>query len=79
MIEDHPERVGWLDGIPAVDRDNANWHNLMAAERQLGAQRKALQDEYDLIIFLRMHGMAEELIARYGADPRTSPARGDQG
>jgi hypothetical protein len=39
-IVDHPDLVGWLDGVPATDRDTANRRRL-AGDRQRLAERQA--------------------------------------
>ena len=41
-IADYPELVGWLDGVPAADRDTAN--RLFLSQRQ--AQLQSLKDDY---------------------------------
>lgn len=55
---DRPERAGWLDGIPATDRNAANWLHLINARRTLKSDRQPLIDEQNLIQRLRDNGTA---------------------
>lgn len=43
LIEEHPEIVGMIDGIPATDRDAANRLHMERAKADLEAQRAALE------------------------------------
>ncbi|MFI7603491.1 alpha/beta hydrolase, partial [Actinoplanes sp. NPDC049681] len=45
IINEHPERVGWLDGVPIVDRDKANRLWLLQRKQLLAAWEKQYTDE----------------------------------
>lgn len=51
VIEDHPEWVGNRDGIPAVDRDQANRAILAGEKERLLAEERRLQADIDDNLF----------------------------
>ena len=46
-IRDHPDLVGWLDGVPATDRDQANRRRLAQDEARLRQQATDLRNHLD--------------------------------
>jgi Alpha/beta hydrolase len=56
VIADYPDLVGWLDGVPAVDRDKANRINL---ERQRAALNNQKSDMYRQIDELNRRAASE--------------------
>ncbi|GAB1690150.1 hypothetical protein KRM28CT15_19530 [Krasilnikovia sp. M28-CT-15] len=50
MTQDHPERVGWIDGVPIADRDKANRMVLASRKEDLPRWKKQYTDELATLV-----------------------------
>ncbi|MEV6600040.1 putative Ig domain-containing protein [Actinoplanes sp. NPDC051346] len=60
-INDHPARIGWLDGVPTIDRDRANWVTLVREEARLRPLFQQLADRLSDMRDMREQGRIAEL------------------
>jgi hypothetical protein len=62
LLREYPDAVGWLDGVPAADRDRANRAVLAQRIDELAARRADLSHRLDRLRFGPLPGLPDPIV-----------------